>query len=237
MIGIYKITNKLNNQCYIGQSVNIENRLYKHKLIPFNVNYAEYNNQIHTAIRNFGIENFNFEIIEECEKEKLNEREVYWISFYDSYKNGYNASVGGEQIGKPQIGENNPRSYLKEKDIVYIRECYNNKIPFRKVFEEYKEKATKRCIQKVWYFETWKHILPEYNTEENKLFHKTKSKANPYEICSKNKRAFSEEEIIAMRKRYQNGESIQSIWENGYKTSAKSSIYNAIKRINYKDID
>ena len=53
----------------------------------------------------YGIENFSFEVIEECEKEKLNDREIYWISFYNSNNknNGYNLTNGGEHCALTNI--------------------------------------------------------------------------------------------------------------------------------------
>lgn len=86
--GIYKTTNTINNKVYIGQSSNIEERWKKHR-------YANDNFAIHKAIRKYGIENFSFSILEECPKEILNEREVYWTIFYNSLEEGYNMIPGG----------------------------------------------------------------------------------------------------------------------------------------------
>lgn len=89
--GIYKITNKVNNKCYIGQSKDIIKRWkteYKwHKL----------NNHLHSAFNKYGLENFDFEIIEECEPSLLNEREKFWINVYNSFDRnfGYNKTLGG----------------------------------------------------------------------------------------------------------------------------------------------
>ena len=85
MIGIYKITNKLNGDAYIGQSVEIENRLEDHKK-PYNLNREE-NKRLYQAFIQFGLNNFTFEIIEECKITELNEKEKYWISFYNTYPN------------------------------------------------------------------------------------------------------------------------------------------------------
>lgn len=89
---------------------------------------------------------------------------------------------------------------MTKEDVAYIRECYNNHIPFREVYALYEDKATKRCIQKIWYFETWKNIHPEYNTKENKEYHKTKAKGNIYEVASNNQRAFTKEQVQLIRK-------------------------------------
>ena len=94
---IYKITNKINNKCYIGQTIkNYEERFRQHQL-----NYTkEYFSQIvlYQAFKKYGIENFNFEPIEEVEKNQLDEREKYWIKYYDSYYNGYNSTLGGRLV-------------------------------------------------------------------------------------------------------------------------------------------
>ena len=90
MTGIYKITNLINNKIYIGQSTNIQNRWEEHKFYSSNEHTA-----LQAAFKKYGISSFSFEVIEECPKEKLDEREIYWIKFYDSYNNGYNLTKGG----------------------------------------------------------------------------------------------------------------------------------------------
>ena len=90
MTGIYKITNLINNKIYIGQSIHIEKRWEDHKYYS-----SKQHTAIQSAFKKYGISNFSFEIIEECPKDKLDEREIYWIEFYDSYNNGYNLTKGG----------------------------------------------------------------------------------------------------------------------------------------------
>lgn len=98
MIGIYKITNQINNKIYIGQSRDIARRWNRHRNGPFNPNNNQYECPLYRAIRKYGIENFTFEVIEECDIEFLNEREKYWIAYYNSFDtmNGYNLTAGGE---------------------------------------------------------------------------------------------------------------------------------------------
>ena len=239
MQGIYIIKNTINNYVYIGQSVDIAKRWQTHRGLgkkDCNPNRLEYNNQIHTAMRKLGRENFYVEILEECEKEKLNEREIYWIQYYNSYKEGYNGTEGGSFEEVDTIGEKNGRALLTEEDVFYIRECYNNHIPFREVYKIYQDKISKRGLQKIWWFDTWKHIHPEYATLENKEWHKTKAKANSSKVAANNKRSFSREEILKMRQMFQDGISVQEIWKQLYPNKAKSTVYNAIKGITYKDI-
>ena len=235
--GIYKIENKINGLVYIGQSKDIERRLADHKRISHSPHSLEYNNQIHTAMREYGLDNFLYSIIEECSVNELNNREKYWIKYYNSYKKGYNGTEGGDFCEVNNSGEHNGRAYMTQSEVEYIRECYNNHIAFRHVYEKFKHKATKRCIQKIWYFETWPDIYPEYNTLENKMYHSTVAKANSSEVARNNKRSFSKEEVIAMRKRFEDGETVQEIWKTTYSDKAKSTIYNIIHKITYKDVE
>ena len=148
MIGIYKYTNKINGHCYIGQSVDITMRQYNHKSSAYNENSKDYNSQFHQAIRRYGLDNFEFEIIaeltpEEYNKEMLNSLEKFFIKYYNSYENGYNATEGGDVIGNnAHSGEKNGRALLNEEDVRYIRECYNAHIPFREVYKEFSNKIS-----------------------------------------------------------------------------------------------
>lgn len=100
MAYIYKITNILNNKCYIGKTLGtIENRFKQH--------CKDYKRQskeqrpLYSAMKKYGIENFKIEKIEQCLDKDADEREKYWIEYYGSFKNGYNATIGGD--GKAYI--------------------------------------------------------------------------------------------------------------------------------------
>lgn len=95
MIGIYKITNQVNGKIYIGQSIDISRRWRQHR----NASCYDSDIPLYKAIKKYGIDNFTFEVIEECDMSLLNERELYWINFYDSYKQGYNATLEGTIYG------------------------------------------------------------------------------------------------------------------------------------------
>lgn len=96
MVGIYKVTNQINGKIYIGQSQNIANRWRKHKTEPFNSNSSSYNSHFYQAIRKYGIDNFTFEVLEECSKEELDKKERLYIAQYNSYEQGYNSTQGGQ---------------------------------------------------------------------------------------------------------------------------------------------
>lgn len=91
-IGIYKITNLKTNQCYIGQSVDLRNRLRDH--IKAGLGISSSNNRFYTEMRNEGPEAFMYEILEKCDRSQLNEKERFWINFYSSTNWGYNTTKG-----------------------------------------------------------------------------------------------------------------------------------------------
>lgn len=94
---IYKITNKINGKIYVGQTTkSLNERFQKHCWGTTQNDKYHLNMAIKKAIKKYGKENFAIELIEEVEPDKLDEREVYWISFYNSYNDGYNCTKGGQ---------------------------------------------------------------------------------------------------------------------------------------------
>lgn len=104
---IYKITNNVNSKCYIGQtSKTIEDRWKEHIKTSQNEKREGYNYPLYKAFRKYGIENFSIDEIEECDISELNDREMYWIKYYDSYHNGYNQTLGGSGGKYLELDEN-----------------------------------------------------------------------------------------------------------------------------------
>ena len=91
--GIYKITNILNNKCYIGQSVDIYKRWCDHCKCGCGMDTPK-NNKLYAAMLEDGLENFTFELLEECPKKELNKKETFYISLYESNDYGYNTTQG-----------------------------------------------------------------------------------------------------------------------------------------------
>lgn len=86
--GIYKITNIENGMCYVGQAVNIAERWKQH--IKRGVGAEQpTRNKLYPAMLAIGVENFTFEIVEECPATKLNDREDYWQDFFKAKEFGY----------------------------------------------------------------------------------------------------------------------------------------------------
>ena len=86
--GIYKITNIENQMCYVGQAVNIADRWKQHIKRGIGAE-APTRNKLYPAMLEVGVENFTFEIVEECDKSKLNKREDYWQEFFHAKDFGY----------------------------------------------------------------------------------------------------------------------------------------------------
>lgn len=91
--GIYKVTNIETKEIYIGKSVTIASRWINHIKAAEGLDGVA-DSQFQRALRQYGVENFTWELLEEVSKEKLSEREKYWITFYDTTHYGYNMKVG-----------------------------------------------------------------------------------------------------------------------------------------------
>lgn len=187
MVGIYKITKKSNGKSYVGQSNDIERRFKEHQ-------YKD-DLAIDKAIQKYGIKAFTYEILEECTSDKLDEKEIYWIAYYNTYKGfGYNCNAGGGD----SRGENNGRTNLTNEDVAYIRECYDLHLRRRDVYEQFKDKITFSSFASIWDGSTWRDIKREVYTEENKkyyMYHTTDGENSVNAILS-------DEEVMNCRKRY-----------------------------------
>lgn len=91
---IYKLTSKTSGKCYIGQckTKNLNERMNEHKeeTSKMNIHFGR-------ALRKYGWEDFDLTILEEnINYENIDEREIYWIKYYDSFNKGYNSTIGGK---------------------------------------------------------------------------------------------------------------------------------------------
>lgn len=222
MIGIYKIENKISKKCYIGLSINIEKRIKDHFSKAF-IKDKEYNKSLYRAIRKYGKENFNSTILEECLQEELFEKEIYYINKYNSYYNGYNETLGGEGV-ITNSGEKHSRHKLTEKEVIDIRKRYNNKERNSEVYEIYKDKIGRSGFQKIWNGYTWKNVMFEVYTKENKEFHRqnTGSKGS-----ANHKSKVNEQDVLDIRQRRNLGEDKNEVFED-YKIYIKRPGFNQI---------
>ena len=93
--GIYKITNLITKQVYIGQSVNIQDRMKQHCKCGLGID-ASSTNKLYNSMQKDKVWNFSFELLEECPREQLNEKETFWINFYSSNIYGLNTMKGNQ---------------------------------------------------------------------------------------------------------------------------------------------
>lgn len=86
--GIYKITNIKSQKCYVGQAADIASRWKQHIKRGIGAE-APTRNKLYPAMLEHGVENFTFEIVEECSRAQLNEREDYWQEYFGAKEFGY----------------------------------------------------------------------------------------------------------------------------------------------------
>lgn len=187
MIGIYKITNNLDGKVYIGQASNLERRISEHK--------QKRTPTIDDYINVLGVENFAFEVLEECSLEELDIKEQKYIQQFNSQQNGYNIQKGGFNNSR---GEGNGRAKLTEDDIIVIRTAYNNHEKQKIIYEQFKDKTTWSNFQSVWQGRTWTYIMPEVYTEENKAWYKTQNSLGENGSSA----VFTNDEVLSFRKKY-----------------------------------
>ena len=92
-MGVYKITNIETNECYIGQAVDIYKRWNQHCKAGLGIDTPP-GNKLYKAMMDYGLQNFAFEILLECNRDELNEKEKYFISLYQADTYGYNGNIG-----------------------------------------------------------------------------------------------------------------------------------------------
>lgn len=149
--GIYLIQNKKTGQKYIGQSIDVERRWSEH------LRHGKYKNysRIDNAIVKYGENNFTLSIIEEIDNEhELNEREQYWIRYYNTYKdkNHYNLTPGGDfnPSKNPEIAKKISQTVSKQKKgkkLTFIHKINISKSQNTSGYYRVRIEKTKNCKQ------------------------------------------------------------------------------------------
>ena len=170
---IYKITNKLNNKYYIGQTMgDLNKRWYSHKKISSNCIYLK------RAFNKYGVDNFNFELICICFDNDLNKYEIEYMDKYNSIvPNGYNLRHGGNngirhQLTKDKISNSLKEYYTinesKSKGMKHTEETKQNWSKMRtgkkQIPTEKRKKQAKRQMRKVIQLDLNDNILNEYES-------------------------------------------------------------------------
>ncbi len=139
MAYIYKIYNDINDKVYIGKTLRSINRRWLEHQSDYR-NKSHDGRPIYLAMDRYGIENFHIELVEECDFSILSDREQYWITYYNSFENGYNATLGGdgtpsanyELIWELWLDNYNITQihYITNHDVGTIRTCLDmHKVP------------------------------------------------------------------------------------------------------------
>jgi len=110
---IYMIKNLINGKQYIGQTKKtLEQRLARHRYDASRDSLKHL--PLYKAFAKYGNENFSIILLEKCDETKANEREQYYIQQYNTYNNGYNATLGGESRNTIQIPSEEIVEHYKE---------------------------------------------------------------------------------------------------------------------------
>lgn len=221
--GIYKITNMINNKAYIGCSSNINKRWNSHKQRYNDSTNKEYEKELYVAMRQYGLDNFKIEVIEECKEEDLFKRESYYIETLNTIAEGYN----GYGLEKHH---NSKLTILEVED---IRTRYNNLERKQDVYDDYSHIINKTGFHKIWNGYTWKSVMPEIYTKENKEFHKNNT-ANRGEKNGTS--AIKDEDVIDIRTKKKKGEKKSTVYENYKDKLTLKSFENIWYNCNWKHI-
>lgn len=146
--GIYKITNTINNHFYIGQSSNLNSRLMEHHRHMRDTKKSRY--ILYKAVDKYGVENFNFEILELCEYENLSEREVFYILNLNPH---YNI------VKSPQLKKGYHSA--DEETVIKVYKLKNeglNSVEISKIV-----KLSKKTVRDILHKKTYAHISEKHN--------------------------------------------------------------------------
>ena len=192
--GIYKITNLINGKSYIGQSKNITTRWRRHRTSAYNKNDCSYEYPLYRAIRKYGLENFSFEILEECLVKELDEKERFYIEKFNSFEEGYNQNKGGLTGNHSKLSEEN----LKE--IIFLLQTTD--LTNVQIGERFNVSENTVCGINTGYF--WKNDSLRYPIREKVKIEKSSKKIS--NIPDKN-------ELFALLTELQNFSAVARIFE------------------------
>lgn len=222
---IYKL-NYPNKKYYIGQTQNLKRRMWEHN----NTNKAVHPCDL--AIAKYG-KITEIEILEEkLPIDKLDEREIYWINFYDATnkEKGYNLTKGGKVLR----GEDSPRAVFTNKEVLQIRKLKAEGMRKIDVYNNFFSHHNFRGFEGVWWGKTYQEIGKEY-------LEQTKDKDwNEYSSIinggtNSHKAKLTKEQVLEIRARYDNGERPFEILRD-FPFVSHATISRVCKRETYKNI-
>lgn len=221
MIGIYKITNNITGKVYIGQSGAVEHRWGNHKRTATSPNYKQYNDELYCDMREYGIDNFTFEILEEID---ITDREEYWIQ---KYKNE-NIDMYNKDF-KPHSNPGEKFKIFNEEQIDQIINLLSSKkysnITISKMFN-----CSSSTIDNINLGKTYRRDNISYPINES---FELRKRGTMNHNC-----LYTYDEVLELRKLYVN-HTVRDIYEN-YKELIKDAKYETVEKMiqgsTYKDV-
>lgn len=198
--GVYKITNQVNGKSYIGKTINFRRR-YNCYLSGYRYQDTNRINEYFlTSMNKYGIENFIFEVVEECDIDILSDRELHWMLYYNSTnsENGYNLRMDSStgmivhDSTRDKISKRIKREYsmgLRDPEVVskHFREFWQDKENLERMRNNVSEARNSFFIQKLFdgkIVAIWKNI-------NQILTHRPSYKwQNIYAACNGNKHSY-----------------------------------------------
>lgn len=177
--GIYLVKNPISGKCYVGQAVDIQNRFCSNHYYDYkNPNNSSYSAKFYQAVRKYGgWDIFEVSVLELCDKELLDDKEIYYIAQYDSYYNGYNSTKGGQFISEKLLseeteqkrkdtreknqslkGENHPRAKLTNDEVIQIRQRYIDGEDINNIHKDYSHLYSRSVFADIVYGRTYKNV-------------------------------------------------------------------------------
>jgi len=179
-MGIYKITNIINNKIYVGSAINLNKRKKKHLYdLKHNIHHSIH---LQRAWGKYGEDNFSFEVIEYIEdKDILKEREQYWIDTLNvcDINYGYNilptagnslgykmSEEGKRKIRDSSRGEKNSNAKLTDTQVYQVKEMCRDGFKNKEIAEKFE--VTPSYINRIRIGDSWKHVKVDGFVEKNK---------------------------------------------------------------------
>lgn len=224
---IYKI-NYPNGKYYIGQSKDLRRRIYEHN------NFNKATLPCDLAIKKYGkiTEIEILEFFSQISDEQLDEREIYWIDFYDAQnkEKGYNLTLGGRVLR----GSNNARAIYTDEEVLMIRKLKAEGVRKIDVYKQYFSDRNFRGFENIWWGRTYPDIGQEYLEQvKNTDWKEYSSHINGGENNSHAK--LTKEDVLAIRERYAKGETPKEIHED-YLFVKQITIDRVCKRETWKNV-
>ena len=202
-----------NNNIYVGKSIDLKRRMHEHN------KPNETETVVDRAIKKYYGKIPEVTILERCKVEILNERERYWISYYQATdKNiGYNISDGGEHDGKRRTWTDKEILDIRKRKFLGERKC--------EVYKDYNSHPFS-SFEKVWLYANFPEIGQEWRTPSlTRQEYSSRANSGGNNAGAK----VTAEDVLEIRKRYDNGESVRKIWED-YQIITIESVRKICKR-------